>query len=339
MCSVKRRLLIALAWGTMILTSGERLGHGQEIPKTYGQPEKPQVVLSVQNALASGDLELAEALAKQYRGLKGETPEALEAWSWVARGELAAGQREQALKTSQQIVSSSRTALSTRSMDAEPHLPLALGAAYEVEAMALYAQQKRAEALKLLQQAQRTWAGTSLVERLQKNINQMTLEGRPMPVLRQSVFIGPRPRTIATQNGKVVLLFFWAHWCADCKAEAPIIAKLATELGPKGLVVIAPTQRYGYTADEDKASPAKETAFIGKVFERYYAVIPHVSVPLDASNFQRFGASTTPTLLLADRQGIVRLYHPGAMEEAALRSIIEPLLAGRVEKASIGSAR
>jgi thiol-disulfide isomerase/thioredoxin len=334
MCSVKRRVLIALAWGTMILTGGERLGHGREIPKSYGQPEKPQIVMNIQNALASGDLGLAEALATQYRRLNGETPEALEAWSWVARGELAAGQIEQALKTSQQIVSSSRTALGTRAMDAEPHLPLALGAAYEVEAMALYAQQKRAEALTLLQKALKTWAGTSLVDRLQKNINQMTLEGRPMPVLKQPAFIGPKPRTIGTQNGKVLLLFFWAHWCADCKAQAPIIAKLAKELGPKGLVVIAPTQRYGYTADEDKASPAKETEFIGKVFERYYAMIPQVSVPLDASNFQRFGASTTPTLLLSDRQGIVRLYHPGAMEEAALRSMIEPLLAGHTEKAA-----
>jgi thioredoxin-related protein len=38
-----------------------------------------------------------------------------------------------------------------------------------------------------------------------------------------------------------------------------------------------------------------------------------MSVPVSEANFQRFGASTTPTLVLIDRQGIVRLYHPGAM--------------------------
>ena len=38
-----------------------------------------------------------------------------------------------------------------------------------------------------------------------------------------------------------------------------------------------------------------------------------MSVPLSEQNFKNYGASTTPTLVLVDRQGIVRLYHPGAM--------------------------
>ncbi len=43
-------------------------------------------------------------------------------------------------------------------------------------------------------------------------------------------------------------------------------------------------------------------------------------------NFERFGVSTTPTIVLIDRRGIVRLYHPGVIEEADLRAAIEPLL-------------
>jgi thioredoxin-related protein len=45
-----------------------------------------------------------------------------------------------------------------------------------------------------------------------------------------------------------------------------------------------------------------------------------MSVPLSEENFQRFGASTTPTLVLVDRAGIVRLYHPGAMPYSQLAS-------------------
>ena len=90
--------------------------------------------------------------------------------------------------------------------------------------------------------------------------------------------------------------------------------------------MIAPTRLYGYTADDDNAAPAKEKAFAAKVFERYYASIPQVTVPLNAANFQRFGASTTPTILLIDRRGIVQLYHPGVIEETALRSAIESVL-------------
>jgi thiol-disulfide isomerase/thioredoxin len=147
-----------------------------------------------------------------------------------------------------------------------------------------------------------------------------------MPALSETEWIGTRPAPAASMRGKAVLLFFWAHWCADCKAEAPIIAQLAAEFGPKGLVVVAPTKRYGYTADDEHAPAAKETAFIEKVYATYYANIPNAGVPLDAANFERFGVSTTPTIVLIDRHHIVKLYHPGVMEEAALRAAIEPLL-------------
>jgi thiol-disulfide isomerase/thioredoxin len=299
----------------------------QDIPKSYGQPAVPRVVAYIQLALRNGDLASADALAEQYRRLNGDTPEALEALGWVARGELAAGRFDQAAKDCGQIEHSSQAALSTRSLDAEPHLPLALGTAYEVEAESLFQQHRRAEALQLLQKALLTWRGTSLVDRLQKNINLMTLEGKPMPPLRQAEWIGRKPPPLSTLRGKPLLLFFWAHWCADCKAEAPIMATLAAELEPRGLVIIAPTRRYGYTASDDHAAAAVETAFIGKVFERYYAGISNARIPLDATNFQRFGASTTPTIVLVDRRGIVKLYHPGVLDEASLRAAIEPLLA------------
>jgi thiol-disulfide isomerase/thioredoxin len=295
--------------------------------RSYGQPATPKVVAYVQMALQQGDLQSAEAIVAQYRKLFGDTPEALEAFSWLARGELAARNTGQALKDAEEIERISRASLATRKMDAEPHLPLALGAAYEVQAQALYEAGKRAEALQLLQSALKTWRGTSLVDRLQKNINLMTLQGKPMPALRETEWIGRKPQPPSARRGKVLLLFFWAHWCADCKAEAPIISKLAAEFEPKGLVVIAPTRLYGYTAQEEHAQPSVELPFIEKVYQKYYSTIPNAQVPVDSGNFQRFGASTTPTIVLVDRQGIVRLYNPGAMEEAALRSAIESLVA------------
>ena len=127
-------------------------------------------------------------------------------------------------------------------------------------------------------------------------------------------------------RGKVVMLFFWAHWCPDCKAEAPVLAKVAAEFEPKGLVVVAPTELYGYTPSDEHASPVAEKAFIVQVFDRFYASIPKVQVPLDSGNFQRFGASTTPTLVLVDRKGVVRLYHPGTMDEASLRAAVQSLI-------------
>ncbi len=91
-------------------------------------------------------------------------------------------------------------------------------------------------------------------------------------------------------------------------------------------MVVAPTRLYGYTAEDEHAAAAVETPFVEKVYAHYYAGIPNAGVPLDAANFERFGVSTTPTIALVDRRGIVRLYHPGAMDEKSLRAAIEPLL-------------
>lgn len=291
-----------------------------------GQTPVPRVVAYVQMALKNGDLASASAVVGQYRRLNGDTPEALEAFAWLARGELAAGQVDQASKDADEIRHSCETALATRSLDSEPHLPLALGAVYELQAEILNERRQRTEALQLLRTQLRKWRGTSLEDRLQKNINVLTLEGRPMPLLSETEWIGPKPPAATTLRGKVVLLFFWAHWCADCKVEIPVVTQLATELEPKGMVLIAPTKRYGYTAQEEHAAPATETAFIQQVYDKLYASIPGIRVPLDAGNFDRFGASTIPTLVVVDRRGTVRLYHPGVMEEKDLRAVIEPLL-------------
>ncbi len=297
------------------------------LPQSYGQPATPKVVAYVELALQQGDLADAAALVNQYRRLNGDTPEALEAFSWVARGELASGDIAQATRDAEEIKRAAQTSLATRKLDAEPHLPLALGAAYEVEADALAEQHKRPEALELLRAGMVTWKGTSLVERFQKNINALTLQGTPMPPLRETEWIAGKPANADAWRGKPLLLFFWAHWCADCKAEAPIITRLAEEFEPKGLVVIAPTRLYGYTAQEENATPSQETAFVQKVFERYYSGIPKVQVPLNGGNFERFGASTTPLIVLIDRRGKVQLYHPGVMDEASLKSGIERIVA------------
>ena len=84
---------------------------------------------------------------------------------------------------------------------------------------------------------------------------------------------------------------------------------------------------------------AKENEFIQKVYDRYYAQIRAASVPLNEANFARYGVSTTPTIVLVDSNGLVRLYHPGLMDEATLKAAIEPLVARPAGTRAAASAR
>jgi thiol-disulfide isomerase/thioredoxin len=163
--------------------------------------------------------------------------------------------------------------------------------------------------------------------RLRKNLNLLTLEGKQTPELDVAQSIGDvKPLPLSAHKGHPVLLFMWAHWCPDCKKEVEIVHQLEAAYGSKGLVVIAPTQYYGYIAGGKDAGPAVEKQYISDVFTQYYTALGKVEIPLSQTNFERFGVSTTPTMVLVDGKGIVRLYNPGAANYEVLASRIEPLL-------------
>ncbi len=68
-----------------------------------------------------------------------------------------------------------------------------------------------------------------------------------------------------------------------------------------------------------------ETRYIEQVRKEYYTGLIDPPVIVNEENFRVWGASTTPTLALVDRNGIVRMYHPGAMPYAELRARIAGL--------------
>jgi thiol-disulfide isomerase/thioredoxin len=276
------------------------------------------IVQDVRARLAQNDFTGAAGQIQNYRKSFGVTPDVLEAMSWMARAEMGRKNLDQAEKWSQDTYQLSAAEVKKHPLNRDPNAPLALalGASIEVEGAVMAARGERAGAVAYLQGEIKKYYGTSIHARIQKDVNQLSLEGKPAPALAG----------IAIPKGKPALLFFWAHWCPDCKAEAADLKKLKAEFVPKGLVFLAPTQKYGYVAGGQDAPPEAETRYIEQVRQTFYTGLIDAPVVVNEENFRVWGASTTPTLALVDRNGIVRLYHPGALPYAELRARIAALM-------------
>jgi thiol-disulfide isomerase/thioredoxin len=128
---------------------------------------------------------------------------------------------------------------------------------------------------------------------------------------------GAFPPSPSDLRGRVVLLDFWATWCAPCRIVAPRLSALQERYGAQGLTVL------GVSAEE-----ADEIqAFVRRLPMRYA-----VGVDKAAETARRYGVTSLPTLVVVDRRGVVREvfvgYDPAA--ESRLGSTIQALLAEAV---------
>ena len=136
--------------------------------------------------------------------------------------------------------------------------------------------------------------------------------GDRFPSLAAAGLAGP---ALPQVSGKVVLVDFWASWCAPCKASFPAYARLESEFASRGLVIVA------VSVDEDAGSYG---SFVKRLAPSFFVcrdpghrLVREVEVP------------TMPTSYLRDREGRVRYVHAGfhgAETEQALRSEIALLL-------------
>jgi thiol-disulfide isomerase/thioredoxin len=118
-------------------------------------------------------------------------------------------------------------------------------------------------------------------------------------------------------RGKVVLIDFWATWCAPCEKEMPGYQMLVDRYGSQGLVVV------GLKADmmNDTEDPLH---FAHRVGVRY----PLVVATTDLN--QKFGGiEGLPTTLLYDRAGFLRKKVIGFEYTSVFEAELKPLLARR----------
>ncbi|HXR39515.1 MAG TPA: TlpA disulfide reductase family protein [Terracidiphilus sp.] len=114
-------------------------------------------------------------------------------------------------------------------------------------------------------------------------------------------------------RGKVVLLNFWATWCAPCLVEMPAFVEWQRQYGPQGLSVI------GISMDDDR-TPVRKLA--AKLKLNY----PVAMGDEDLGELYG-GVLGLPLTYLIDRDGIVRARFQGESDlktiEAQLNSLLD----------------
>ncbi|MFN2589371.1 MAG: TlpA family protein disulfide reductase [Actinomycetota bacterium] len=140
------------------------------------------------------------------------------------------------------------------------------------------------------------------------NVRFSALSG-PMPALSGPGVTGHRVDS-SVYAGKMVLINFWASWCAPCRREQPGLEALWRRLGPTGAVAFVGVNH------RDNAS--KANAWI----ERYGVTYPSISDP-GGEIAARFGVPFLPATILVDRTGQLRYRLIGAQEPDFVEGLLD----------------
>jgi peroxiredoxin len=131
--------------------------------------------------------------------------------------------------------------------------------------------------------------------------------------------VTPEGKKISLKDfrGKLVLLNFWASWCAPCRDEMPAMEKLYQEFKDKNFAVFAVAVK---DSKQDAVNFAKE----------HKLSYPIVLDP-DAKVGQEYGAWGLPvTYLIGPKgEGLARGWGPADWHGPAARKLIKDLLDGK----------
>ena len=139
------------------------------------------------------------------------------------------------------------------------------------------------------------------------NAKSLGLVGKPAPEFTLQD-LEEHPFRLASTNGHVVLVAFWATWCGPCRVEMPALARLQKELAAQKVDVVL------VALD----NPAKARRFLARA-----RLDARCLVDENGTMGRAYGVRTLPRAFVIDREGMVRHVLFGGRSETALRRAIE----------------
>jgi cytochrome c biogenesis protein CcmG/thiol:disulfide interchange protein DsbE len=121
-----------------------------------------------------------------------------------------------------------------------------------------------------------------------------------------------KSQRLSDLQGQAVLLDFWASWCLPCRAQSPVLERVAKTFGPTKLRVLGVG-----TSDERE----NITRYLNKSPLGYASVFDDQEVASSLYHVQGL-----PTLVLVGRDGSVRAVSTGLTDEAELVRIVKDVL-------------
>lgn len=140
--------------------------------------------------------------------------------------------------------------------------------------------------------------------------------GRGDSVLRSSTLVdlAGKPRQLAEWEGRILVLNFWATWCAPCLEEIPLLMAARAKYASAGVEIV------GIAID----NPAKVRDF-STSFNISYPILLAEADGLDLMRKLGNSAGGLPYTVVADRRGNVVHRKLGAFKQADLDAILGPL--------------
>jgi len=142
----------------------------------------------------------------------------------------------------------------------------------------------------------------------------MISKGAPAPPISVVTMSGQNV-TLANYRGHVLIVDFFATWCAPCRQSIPHLVDLNSRYGKQGLQIL------GLSLDENGEKAVK--SFMAEKKINYPVALANEEL------FNEYGLRSLPTLFLINKKGVIIERYFGFNDEIAksMESLIRKLLA------------